>query len=132
MRAFDGAKLVIATHNQGKLREFKEMLSGCAKSIVSAGDLKLPEPEETGKTFAENAILKAVAAAKASGCVALADDSGLCVSALNGEPGIYSARWAGPTKDFKAAMQRVNDGIGGAVDRSGYFICVLALAWPDG
>lgn len=132
LRAFDGEQLVIATHNAGKLREFATLLAPCAKSIVSSADLHLEEPEETGTTFAENAILKATLAAKASGEVAVADDSGLCVTALNNQPGLYSARWAGPTKDFNFAMQRVHDELDGALDRSAYFICVLALAWPDG
>src|SRR4029077_2213956 len=96
------------------------------------GDLNLPEPEETGTSFHENAVLKARTAALASGIPALADDSGLCVTALKGMPGIYSARWAGPGKDFKPAMQRVHDEIGNNKDRSAHFLCVLALAWPDG
>ena len=132
MRRFEGGRLVIATHNRGKLRELAALLAPYAKDIVAAGDLGLPEPEETGATFAENAILKARAAAKASGHVALADDSGLCVAALKGAPGIYSARWAGQGKDFAAAMQRVRGEIAANPDRSACFICVLALAWPDG
>jgi XTP/dITP diphosphohydrolase len=126
------SRLVIATHNPGKLREFAEMLAAHVKNVASAGDLGLPEPEETGTTFAENAILKAQAAAKASGSIALADDSGLCVNALGGAPGIYSARWGGPNKDFVAAMKRVHDELGDSTDRSAHFICVLALAGPDG
>ena len=125
-------RLVIATHNKGKLREFASLLAPYAPRIVSAGELGLPEPEETGQTFAENALIKAKAAAELSGCPALADDSGLCVAALNGAPGIYSARWAGPDKDFAAAMKRVNDALGKTQDRSAYFICALVLAWPDG
>jgi XTP/dITP diphosphohydrolase len=131
MRRFEGDRLVIATHNKGKLREFGSLLGFYVKDIVSAGDLGLPEPEETGTTFTENAILKARAAAKASGSFALADDSGLCVAALGGAPGIYSARWAGPNKDFSIAMRRVNDELNVAKDRSAYFICALALVWPD-
>jgi XTP/dITP diphosphohydrolase len=131
MRRFEGDRLVIATHNKGKLREFGSLLGFYTKDIVSAGGLGLPEPEETGATFAENAILKARAAAKASGSFALADDSGLCVTALGGAPGIYSARWGGPARDFDIAMKRVNDELGDAKDRSAYFICMLALAWPD-
>jgi XTP/dITP diphosphohydrolase len=132
LRAFDGERLVIATHNAGKLREFGTLLASCAKSIVSSGDLNLPEPEETGTTFAENAVLKATIAAKMADRVALADDSGLCVTALNNNPGIYSARWGGPEKDFNFAMKRIHDELGGALDRSAHFICVLALVWPDG
>lgn len=126
------ARLVIATHNKGKLREFAEMLSPYFSAIVSAGDLGLPEPDETGVTFAENALIKAHAAAEAAQSVALADDSGLCVTALGGDPGIYSARWGGPEKDFAAAMARVNRELGNSADRSAHFICCLALAWPDG
>lgn len=125
-------RLVIATHNKGKLREFAEMLSPFFTEIVAVGDLGLPEPEETGQTFTENAIIKARAAAEATHSVALADDSGLCVSALNGEPGIYSARWGGPAKDFTMAMQRVQNEMGSHSDTSASFHCTLALAWPDG
>ena len=125
-------RLVLATHNQGKLREFARLLDGYVPPLVSAGELGLSEPEETGQTFTENALLKARAAATASGSVALADDSGVCVAALNGDPGIYSARWAGPNKDFAYAMRRVHDAMGDAGDRSAYFICVLALVWPNG
>lgn len=132
MRRFEGDRLIIATHNKGKLREFGALLGFYVKDIVSAGDLGLPEPDETGATFLDNAILKARAAAKASGSPALADDSGLCVTALNGAPGIYSARWGGPDKDFSIAMQRVHQDLGENPDHSAYFICVLALAWPDG
>ena len=132
MRRFIGDKLVIATHNAGKLREFQALLAPYVKEIVLAAQLGLPEPEETGATFAENALLKARAAATAFGCMALADDSGLCVTALGGKPGLYSARWAGPEKDFAKAMQRIQDELGTSVDRSAYFLCVLALAWPDG
>ncbi len=125
-------KLILATHNEGKLREFRELLTPYIETIVSAGMLNLPEPEETGATFTENALLKAKSAASLSGVVALADDSGLCVSALGGNPGIYSARWAGPNKDFLQAMTQVNKELGDPPDRSAYFICVLALVWPDG
>lgn len=125
-------RLVIATHNQGKLAEFRALLRKHVPEIVSAGELGLPEPEETGTTFVENALLKAQAAAKAANCVALADDSGLCVTALNGDPGLYSARWAGPAKDFAMAMQKVHEALDESADRSAYFISVLALVWPDG
>jgi non-canonical purine NTP pyrophosphatase (RdgB/HAM1 family) len=127
-----GDRLVIATHNKGKLREFAGLLGLHVKNIVSASDLKLKEPEETGKSFVENAALKAKAAAKASNNVVLADDSGLCVTALDNAPGIYSARWAGPGKDFTMAMRRVHEELGKLEDRSAAFVCALVLAWPDG
>ena len=130
-RRIEGGRLVIASHNPGKVREIGELLEGFRVEVISAGDLGLDEPEETGATFVANAELKALAAAKASGLPALADDSGLAVDALNGEPGIYSARWAGPDKDFNVAMQRVEDELGDR-DRRAKFVCALALAWPDG
>ncbi|WP_391348264.1 RdgB/HAM1 family non-canonical purine NTP pyrophosphatase [Azospirillum sp. A23] len=130
-RRFTGDTLVIASHNKGKVREIAELLGPYVATFTSAGELGLPEPEETGTTFIANAELKAKAAA-AAGHVALADDSGLVVPALNGDPGIYSARWAGPTKDFAMAMQKVEDGLVGKSDRSAYFVCALSLAWPDG
>lgn len=126
-----GDKLVLASHNKGKLAEFSSLLADFGITVLSAGDLDLPEPDETETTFAGNAALKAVAAAKATGLPALADDSGLCVSALGGAPGIYSARWAGPDKDFPAAMARIQKGIG-EDERDAWFICVLCLAFPDG
>lgn len=125
-------RLVVATHNAGKLLEIGALLEDFVDSLVSAGDLGLPEPEETGATFAENARLKARAAAQASGLPALGDDSGLCVNALNGAPGIYSARWAGANRDFDAAMARIHADMGDSPDLCAAFICVLALAWPDG
>jgi XTP/dITP diphosphohydrolase len=128
--ALSESRLVIATHNKGKVAEIGELLKPFAWDCVSAGELGLPEPEETGDTFAANAILKAEAAANASGLPALADDSGLCVNALNGAPGIYSARWAGPEKDFNLAMRKVEEKLGDAEDRGAYFVCVLALAAP--
>lgn len=132
MRTFGGGRLVIASHNAGKVREIGELLAPFGVAVVSAGALGLAEPEETGTTFAANAELKAHAAAQASGLPALADDSGLAVAALGGDPGIYSARWAGPSKDFAAAMALVHDKLGAAADRSARFVCALALAWPDG
>jgi len=135
IRKLKPGKLVIASHNQGKVREILEMLAPYGIEPVSAADLDMPEPEETGTTFLANAELKALQAADLTGLPALADDSGLCVDALNGEPGIFSARWAGETKDFRVAMQRVNDAIeatGPDASRDAHFICVLALAWPDG
>lgn len=131
-RKKDFDTLVVATHNAGKGREIAALLGPYVPHFYTAGELGLPEPEETGCTFAENAILKAKAAAIASGKVALADDSGLAVTALNGDPGIYSARWGGPEKDFILAMRKVHEALGDATDRSAAFICVLALAWPDG
>ncbi|MCW2235462.1 RdgB/HAM1 family non-canonical purine NTP pyrophosphatase [Azospirillum canadense] len=130
-RRFTGDTLVIASHNKGKVREIADLLGPYVATFTSAGDLGLPEPEETGTSFVANAELKALAAAGA-GHVALADDSGLVVPALNGDPGIYSARWAGPSKDFAMAMQKVEDGLAGNADRSAYFVCALSLAWPDG
>ncbi|HVI28830.1 RdgB/HAM1 family non-canonical purine NTP pyrophosphatase [Hansschlegelia sp.] len=132
-----GPRLVIATHNAGKLREFRELLEPFGLELVSAGELGLPEPDETGTTYAENAHIKAEAAAAASDLPALADDSGLAVQALWGAPGIFSARWAGPDKDFAAAMQRVEEdlqdrGATAAEDRRGAFVAALCLAWPSG
>lgn len=134
------AELVIATHNNGKAREISALLAPYVKDFTTAGALNLPEPEETGATFIENAELKALAAAIASGKPALADDSGLAVTALGGDPGIYSARWGGPNKDFNLAMQKVQDALTqresasktGAADRSAAFVCALSLAYPDG
>ena len=114
------------------MAEIATLLAGRVAHFPTAGDLGLPEPDETETTFIGNAVLKARAAAKGSGLPALADDSGLSVTALGGAPGIYSARWAGPDKDFKAAMARIERELGGAADRSAAFICALALAWPDG
>ena len=127
-----GARLVLASHNKGKLREIAELLRPHALEIVSAGELGLPEPEETEPDFAGNARLKALAAARASGLPALADDSGFCAAALDGAPGVLSARWAGPEKDFAAAMDRVHQAIGSDEDKRAWFVCVLCLAWPDG
>lgn len=126
--------LVLASHNKGKLVEIAALVEPLGYKVISAGDLGLPEPEETGSTYRENAELKAKAAALASGKPALSDDSGLSVSALGGAPGIYSARWAGPNKDFDAAMRRVADALlmTGQYDRDAKFICALSLCWPDG
>jgi len=128
-----GARLVVATHNPGKVRELIEILEG-RFDLVSAGELNLPEPEETETTFVGNALLKARAAADASGLVALADDSGLSVTALDGAPGIFSARWAGPEKDFAMAMRKVEQRLEevGADDVSAWFTSALAVAWPHG
>jgi len=127
-------KLVLASHNAGKLREIADLLRPFHIDVVNAGALGLPEPEETGVSFVENAELKARAAAIASGMIALSDDSGLCVSGLDGQPGIYSARWAGPDKNFLHAMQRVQDELARrhSTDRRAHFVCALSLCWPDG
>jgi XTP/dITP diphosphohydrolase len=129
------ARIVAATQNAGKLREIRELLAPHGVSAVGAAELELGEPDEIGLTFRENAALKALSAARASGEPALADDSGLCVGALGGAPGIYSARWAGDGKDFPAAMRRIEEelrAIGAAPPWRAYFISALALAWPDG
>lgn len=129
--------VIIATHNPGKLKEMRELLGPYGIATQSAGELGLPEPEETGTTFAENARIKALAAARASGTPAFADDSGLVVDALGGDPGIHSARWAGPDKDFRAAMNRIQTlliqrGAKTPEQRRAHFIAALCLAWPDG
>lgn len=131
-RRFADGDLIIASHNPGKVREIDDLLRPFQVTVQSAGALGLPEPEETGTTFEANAELKALASARGSGKPALADDSGLCVVALNGDPGIYSARWAGPTKDFALAMRKVEDALAGKADRRGFFVAALSLAWPDG
>lgn len=140
-RRFTGDRLVIASHNPGKVREIGDLLRPFGVTVSSAIDLALDEPEETGTTFVANARLKALAAARSTGLPALADDSGLAVEALAGEPGIYSARWAGPEKDFAAAMRRVEARLAeraptsvknsGDDNRRARFVCALALAWPD-
>jgi XTP/dITP diphosphohydrolase len=132
MRRLEPGRLVMATHNPGKVVELAELLGPHGLDVVSAGELGLAEPEETGLTFVANAELKALAAATASGLPALADDSGLCVDALGGAPGIYSARWAGPGKDFSVAMRRVRDEMPATAPDTAHFICALSLAWPDG
>jgi XTP/dITP diphosphohydrolase len=133
-RRLASGRLVIASHNPGKVREIDDLLRPFGISAVSAANLNLPEPEETGSTYKANAELKARAAAAASGLTALADDSGLDVAALGGAPGIYSARWAGPKKDFGLAMERVwrELSASGSADRSAVFVSMLALCWPDG
>ena len=128
-------RLVVATHNAGKLREFDELLQPFDVTALGAAAMGLEEPEEIGSTFRANAVLKAQAAAQASGLVALSDDSGLCVDALDGAPGIYSARWAGAAKDFGAAMARVESELKARAAPPPWraaFVSVLALAWPDG
>ena len=135
-RRLDG-KIVIATHNQGKLDEMRDLLAPFGLVAVSAAELSLPEPEETGLTFAENAAIKARATSEATGLPAFADDSGICIEALGGEPGIYSARWAGPEKDFDRAMRHIEELLQakGAVtpdQRKAWFVSALTVAWPDG
>jgi XTP/dITP diphosphohydrolase len=130
-RPFTGDRLVIASHNQGKVEELSALLAPFEIDTVPAVSLGIPEPDETGDSFEANAALKAKTAASASGLPAIADDSGLVVPALDGAPGIYSARWAGPDKDFRIAMQRVHRELADR-DRSARFVAVLALAWPDG
>ncbi len=127
-----GARLVVATHNPGKARELAAILENRFE-LVTAGELGLPEPEETETTFVGNALLKARAAARGSGLIALADDSGLSVRALGGAPGVLSARWAGPGKDFGVAMDRVETELkaAGGADARAFFTCALAVAWPD-
>ena len=142
MHRLGAETLVIATHNAGKLKEIGALLSPYGVRCISAGSLGLPEPAETGKTFTENALIKARAAAEGSGLPALADDSGLCVAALDGRPGVYTADWAErqwfegkPGRDWYMAMGKVEGllaELGPDADRSGHFACVLALAWPDG
>jgi XTP/dITP diphosphohydrolase len=127
-------RLVVATHNSGKLREMRELLAPYGFEAVSAGELGLAEPDESGTSFAENAIIKAEAAARASGLPAMADDSGLCVEALDNAPGIYSARWAGEAKDFAAAMDRIEREVaarGPGASRRAHFVSAIALARPD-
>jgi len=136
-RRIDGKHLVVATHNNGKLREFYYLLGGLSIGLVSARDLGLPVPVEDGETFVENARIKALAAARAAGEVALADDSGLCVEALGGRPGVYTADWAGPNRDWSMAMRLVEEelykaGAATPQQRRATFVSLLCLAWPDG
>lgn len=128
----DEGTLVIASHNAGKVREIADLLEPFDLKVKSVADFGLPEPEEDGLTFAENAVIKARAASAGTGMFALADDSGLSVAALGGQPGIYSARWAGPDKDFGLAMRRIEGKLGSTSDRRAEFVCALALASPRG
>src|SRR3984893_3133241 len=130
-RPFTDDRLVVASHNQGKVEEISALLMSFGIDALSAASLGIPKPEETGDSFEANAALKAGAAAEASGLPSLADDSGLVVPALGGAPGIYSARWAGPTKDFRIAMERVQRELGDK-PRNAHFVAVLALGWADG
>ena len=133
-RKLTPGRLVAATHNPGKIPELTALFAPHGFEVVSAGELGLDEPVEDGETFEDNAKIKALAAATASGLPALADDSGLAVDGLNGAPGVYSARWGGPEKDFDLAMKRVNDALEEekAVDRAAHFVSALCIAWPDG
>ncbi|MDP9138201.1 MAG: RdgB/HAM1 family non-canonical purine NTP pyrophosphatase [Pseudomonadota bacterium] len=136
-RSIRGSRLVIATHNRGKLREIDDLLRPHGVAVVSAADLGLAEPEETAATFAGNAAIKAQAAARAAGCPALADDSGLSVAVLDGAPGVHSARWAGPEKDFSRAMRNLQEQLAAKAaitqqSRRAEFVCVLCVGWPDG
>ncbi len=131
-RRFEGRILVIASHNTGKAREIGELLAPYRVQVVSAADLNLSEPPEDAEDFIGNALIKARAAARSSGLPALADDSGLAVHALDGAPGVRSARWAGPDRDFTLAMETVERALAGKADRGAHFVCVLALCWPDG
>ncbi len=136
-RSLRGEKIVVATHNKGKLEEFAALLAPHGVSAVSAGELGLPEPVETESTFEGNARIKALAAMKASGLIVLADDSGLCVDALNGDPGVYTADWAGPKRDWSMAMRLVEEklqaaGAISAEQRGASFFCTLCVIWPDG
>ena len=130
-------KVIVASHNSGKVREIKSLLKPYSFTIQSASDLQIKEPKETGKNFIENAILKAKFVSKKSGCIALADDSGLCINLLNGEPGIYSARWAGKDKDFKLAIKKIEKKLikidpNLNIKYRSHFCCALALSFPNG
>jgi XTP/dITP diphosphohydrolase len=131
-RHFSEDGLVIASHNAGKVREIAELLLPFGVAVSSAGELGLPEPEETGESFIENALIKARAAAQASGLPALADDSGLSVDILGGAPGIHSSRWAGPEQNFDVAMQKIMDATADFETVRAHFVCALSLCWPDG
>ena len=131
-RRLGGARLVLASHNAGKLAELDELLRPYRITVISAASLGLPEPDEDAPDFVGNARIKALAATRACGLPALADDSGFCVAALAGAPGVHSARWAGPARNFGRAMQRVNREVADATDRRAWFVAALCLAWPDG
>ncbi|MEK9684871.1 MAG: RdgB/HAM1 family non-canonical purine NTP pyrophosphatase [Rhodospirillaceae bacterium] len=132
IRKFQCQSLVIASHNEGKIIEIRDLFTNLVGEILSAKELGLVEPEETGKTFKENAELKALLASRAANLPAIADDSGLEVYALNGDPGIFSARWAGSPRDFNRAMEKVEKELAGSTDRRAAFVCALSLSWPDG
>ena len=137
MRKLSGERIVIATHNKGKLAEFADLLKPYGVTAVSAGELGLAEPAETGTTFAQNARIKAMAAMQATGMIAVSDDSGLCVAALDGAPGVYTADWAGPDRDWSRAMRLVEEklqasGAATPEQRRAEFVCTLCVIWPDG
>lgn len=131
-RKFDGNTLLVASHNEGKVKEITDLLKNLRIQVVSARNLDLAEPEETGATFRENAELKAGLASQAANLPAIADDSGLAIEALGGEPGIFSARWGGESRDFNLAMEKVEKRLAGNKNRRAAFICALSLSWPDG
>ena len=133
MRVFKDKKLVIASHNKGKITEIKDLLEPLDIQILSAYDFDIEEPEENGLTFEENALIKSTFVTQRTGLPSISDDSGICFSDLNGDPGIYSARWAGPNKDFNKAMSKINNAIKGKKNPSYncHFICSLSISWPD-
>ena len=133
-KKIDNEKIIIASHNEGKVSEIKDLLKNYNLNIISSSELGIDEPEENGSSFEENALIKSSTTSKLSKTVSISDDSGLCVNSLNGDPGIYSARWAGPDKDFLYAANKINKSLieKESKDLSAYFICVLAVSWPDG
>ena len=133
MRVFKDKKLVIASHNKGKITEIKDLLEPLDIQILSAYDFDIEEPEENGLTFEENSLIKSTFVTQHTGLPSISDDSGICFSDLNGDPGIYSARWAGPNKDFNKAMSKINNAIKGKKNPSYncHFICSLSISWPD-
>ena len=133
-KKIDNEKIIIASHNEGKVSEIKDLLKNYNLNIISSSELGIDEPEENGSSFEENALIKSTTTSKLSKIVSISDDSGLCVNSLNGDPGIYSARWAGPDKDFLYAANEINKSLieKESKDLSAYFICVLAVSWPDG
>ena len=133
-KKIDNEKIIIASHNEGKVSEIKDLLKNYNLNIISSSELGIDEPEENGSSFEENALIKSSTTSKLSKTISISDDSGLCVNSLNGDPGIYSARWAGPNKDFLYAANKINKSLieKESKDLSAYFICVLAVSWPDG
>ena len=133
-KKIDNEKIIIASHNEGKVSEIKDLLKNYNLKIMSSSELGIDEPEENGSSFEENALIKSSTTSKLSKTISISDDSGLCVNSLNGDPGIYSARWAGPDKDFLYAANDINKSLieKKSKDLSAYFICVLAVSWPDG
>ena len=133
-KKIDNEKIIIASHNEGKVSEIKDLLKNYNLNIISSSELGIDEPEENGSSFEENALIKSSTTSKLSKTISISDDSGLCVNSLNGDPGIYSARWAGPDKDFLYAANKINKSLieKESKDLSAYFICVLAVSWPDG